>query len=152
MIYKFLLTVIFLSSVTACAPRFNTTEDPGPRISEEKTKIQSLYGIWERHVKTDNSQSLMQLTITENSTLVSTNCFNSDLHTSVSSLSRTQVTVGNLTFFDGVTGTIKAGKLDCGIDFPAIAFGATVKDNILTIITKAGPVEFRYKGPNKWTP
>ena len=147
MFNRLFLIATTIALATACAPRFNTTTNPAPAIELEKTKIRSLYGTWHYHFDGEAFSFDLKLIIDESVTQISTTCFNKDLQTSISSLSRSQVVVGKITFIDGITGVIKAGNLDCGINFPAAAYAASLKGDILTIVTASGPVDFRHAGP-----
>ncbi|MDZ4660702.1 MAG: hypothetical protein SGJ18_03695 [Pseudomonadota bacterium] len=145
---SFLLALVLVSFLTpACAPRFNTTPNPAPKIEIENNKIKSLYGTWNHRFEGKTFSFDLQLVIAEGTTQISTDCFAKDLQTSIKSVSRSNVEVGKLIFIDGITGAIQAGVLECGINFPADSYPASVKGDTLTILTASGPVDFSHSGP-----
>lgn len=143
---QFVILTLLLAMAPACAPRFNTTPDPAPQKHREKTEIESIYGTWTKQIEAKDYRSLIKLEISENMTQISTDCFNSDLQTMITSMSRSQVSFGKINFIDGISGSVKSGNLVCGIDFPLAVYNASVKDDLLTIVTALGPQTFRRLG------
>ncbi len=144
---KFLILVFLFTA--ACVPRFNTTKDPRSEIEIEnnKNKIKSIYGTWNYHFDGKDFSYDMQLVIDVGMTKVSTTCYNQTLETSITSISHSNVELDKLVFVDGITGTIQAGYLECGLNFPAAVYPASVRGVILTLITANGPINFRRAGP-----
>lgn len=141
-----MLKILFLTSAMFmfinCSPKFETTPNQKEIDKLEKAKAKPYYGVWIYQYQAQSLGFEIQLSIDEVSTKVITLCKSKSVGTTIASSAPTRVESGKLNFLEGITGTIKSGSEECGINFPQGNYNATVLGDSLTLSLPSGNITF----------
>ncbi len=134
-----LILPIFL---VACSPRFTTTNPNGDQGIQTKAEPKLIFGSWLYTLNEKAFKLTIRLDLDAVKIRFTENCLAANNETTIQTTSRAFVAPGKISLVDVISGQMKNGELNCGMDFRLGEYPVTLKGNTLTLQTATGPMAF----------